>query len=160
VIQQVRGEVSRVVSELRQSVFDLRNDVDDDRNIAERLHALAGHIGVRSELNVHVSVEGLPERLPREVEGHLMRIAQEALNNARKHSGAANVWLTARFDTEGVHLEITDDGRGLGAPRSDSFGLAIMLERANGIGADLSISDCINGVGTSVVVDLRRRTAS
>lgn len=159
-IQQVRGEVSRVVSELRQSVFDLRNDVDEDRNIAEGLHALAGHIGARSELNVHVSIEGLPERLPREVEGHLMRIAQEALNNARKHSGAANVWMTARFETDGVHLEITDDGRGLGVPRSDSYGLAIMRERASGIGADLSISDCINGVGTSVVVELKRRTAS
>ncbi|MGN6723089.1 MAG: sensor histidine kinase [Marmoricola sp.] len=159
-IQQVRGEVSRVVSELRQSVFDLRNDVDEDRNLAEGLHALAGHIGTRSDLNVHVSIEGFPERLPREVEGHLMRIAQEALNNARKHSGATNVWLTARFDSEGVHLEITDDGRGMGVPREDSYGLTIMRERATGIGAELSISDCINGVGTSVVVDLRRRTAS
>ena len=159
-IQQVRGEVSRVVSELRQSVFDLRNDVDEDRNLAEGLHALAGHIGTRTEINVHVSIEGLPERLPREVEGHLMRIAQEALNNARKHSGAANVWLTARFDGEGVHLEITDDGRGMGIPRTDSYGLAIMRERATEIGADLTISDCINGVGTNVVVDLRRRTAS
>ncbi|GAC1383132.1 MAG: hypothetical protein NVSMB48_15560 [Marmoricola sp.] len=159
-IQKVRGEISRVVSELRQSVFDLRNDVDDDRNLAEGLHALAGHIGTRSEINVHVSIEGLPERLPREVEGHLMRIAQEALNNARKHSGAANVWVNAQFDGDGVHLEITDDGRGLGIPRADSYGLTIMRERATGIGADLTISDCINGVGTSVVVDLRRRTAS
>ena len=159
-IQQVRGEVSRVVSELRQSVFDLRNDVDEDRNLAEGLHALAGHIGARSELNVHVSIEGLPERLPREVEGHLMRIAQEALNNARKHSGATNVWLSARFNGESVRLEITDDGRGMGVPREDSYGLTIMRERATGIGAELSISDCINGIGTSVVVDLRRRTAS
>lgn len=159
-ISQVRGEVSRVVSELRQSVFDLRNDIDDERNLAEGLHVLAGNVGARSELNAHVSIEGTPERLPREVEGHLLRIAQEALNNARKHSGATNVWVTARFETGGVHLEVTDDGRGLGIPRADSYGLSIMRERAEGIGAELSISDCMNGIGTSVVVDLQPRAAS
>jgi nitrate/nitrite-specific signal transduction histidine kinase len=48
----------------------------------------------------------------------------------------------------------------MGLPREDSYGLTIMRERATGIGAELTISDCMNGIGTSVVVDLRRRTAS
>jgi nitrate/nitrite-specific signal transduction histidine kinase len=64
------------------------------------------------------------------MEAELLRIAQEAVNNARKHAGADNLWVTCRVHPPDAELVIEDDGRGLGMGRADSYGLEVMRERA------------------------------
>jgi signal transduction histidine kinase len=76
------------------------------------------------------------------VSGHLYRIAQEALNNAVKHSHARTVTIRLAVDGRRLVLEIADDGHGLGRPRErrGGLGLGVMEHRASAIGGDLSVS--------------------
>jgi signal transduction histidine kinase len=73
---------------------------------------------------------------------HLYRIAQEAINNALKHSNAKNVTIRITQNATSVLLEIVDDGAGLpkGASANQGLGLGVMRYRANVIGAELTVS--------------------
>jgi signal transduction histidine kinase len=106
----------------------------------------------RSQLPVSVSAEG-EGKLPPDVQIALYRIAQEALNNVAKHSGASRCTLTVRWDSVGARLTVTDDGRGFDPERisQDHLGLGIMRERAQAIGAALRIAGD-PGRGTTVEV--------
>jgi signal transduction histidine kinase len=157
-LDKVRGEIRRVVNELRHSVFDLRHDVGGSRGLGESLSTIAQHIGARSTMAVHVSLDEANERLSPDVEAQLVRIAQEAMNNARKHADAANLWLRCRVAPPAAEVEIADDGRGLGERTADSHGLQIMHERAERIDAELEITSPTTGRGgTRVVVRLPAR---
>jgi signal transduction histidine kinase len=82
--------------------------------------------------------------------GHLFRIAQEAVNNAIKHSGATELALRWEEKAGGFRLEISDNGRGLPKDGGSGMGLGIMGYRARTIGAQLTI-ESRPGKGTSVV---------
>ena len=112
-------------------------------------------VGARSALTVHLTLDVAPTRLRGEVETELFRIAQEAITNARKHSGATNLWVDCRIQPPQARISVSDDGNGLGAPRDDSYGMKIMRERAARIGASLDISairDAPSTSGTSITV--------
>jgi two-component system sensor histidine kinase UhpB len=80
--------------------------------------------------------------ISQEANNHLYRIAQEALNNALKHSGARVVKIQLSIDRSTVSLRISDDGHGVDAQISSSFGMGMrtMRDRAAAIGGRLSIS--------------------
>jgi signal transduction histidine kinase len=103
---------------------------------------------------VHFSLEESTARLPAAVEAELLRIAQEAITNARKHAGAQNLWVSCEIDPPYARIEVSDDGTGIGPVRTDGrYGLAIMAERAERIRGQLEITPRISG-GTSVAVVL------
>jgi len=73
---------------------------------------------------------------------HLYRIAQEALTNVARHSGATGAQLALTVAARSYCLEVADDGRGIGAPRPRTgLGLRIMAYRADIIGATLAIDN-------------------
>jgi signal transduction histidine kinase len=152
-VARLRKEVSRVVAELRNSVFDLRNDVGSTQGVGQSLASFARHVGSHSDLTVHVTLDESTVRLRPRVESELLRIAQEAINNARRHSGGNNLWVDCRIHPPLAEISVVDDGDGLGAGRDDSHGLKIMRERADRIGADLVVqSPARDGRGTRVTV--------
>lgn len=91
---------------------------------------------------------------------HLYRIAQEAVNNAVKHSGARHVEIRLSAAEDGLELEVRDDGRGIKAKpgRAGGMGLHIMDYRARTIGGSLDIQD--TGCGTSVSCRAPNREAN
>jgi signal transduction histidine kinase len=129
-LRSLRREITRIVSELRLSIFDLRSEVDVHGGLGAALSEYVRSVGQQSELTVHLSLDEAATRLPAETEAELLRIAQEAITNARKHAEAANLWVTLVVDPPSALLRVEDDGRGLGSGRHDSFGLQIMRERA------------------------------
>ncbi len=155
-LRELRIELTKVVSDLRLSIFDLRSGVDATAGLGAALSDYVRRVGSRSEMTVHLTLDEAPDRLRRDVESELLRIAQEAITNARKHSGAENLWVNCRVHPPSVWLEIRDDGDGLGTGRDDSYGIHIMRERAERISANLQIdgdpSRC--GRGTRVIVTL------
>jgi len=154
-LNALRAELSRVVSELRLSIFDLRSDVSP--GLGSALSDYVRQVGARSGLTVHLTLDESPTRLRPEVEAELLRIAQEAITNARKHAEATNLWVDCRISPPYARIEVADDGRGLGRARDDSYGLGIMKERAARISADLRISDSAAASsqgGTRVVVTI------
>ena len=88
--------------------------------------------------------------------GHLFRIAQEAVNNAVKHSGASQVLVRLVREDGLMRLEISDNGRGIpnSMGPSQGIGLQIMRQRASVIGAELELRSR-TGSGTTVRCELR-----
>jgi signal transduction histidine kinase len=153
----LRSEVSRIISELRLSIFDLRREIGPGASLTSVLADHARHVGATTGIAVHLELSEAPARLRPGVESEILRIAQEAIANARRHSKARNLWVTCLVDAPEVYLRVDDDGRGLLPPRDDSFGLSIMQERAERAGCQLSVNDRPGG-GTSV--EVQRLTAA
>lgn len=148
---RLRAELTRVVTELRYSIFDLRREIGPGASLTSALAEHARHVGESSGITVHLELSETPRRLRAQVESELFRIAQEAIANARKHARAQNLWVTCLVDAPDVYLRIEDDGRGMRPGRDDSFGLAIMSERAERAACCLVITARAGG-GTTVVV--------
>ncbi|MFJ6196294.1 GAF domain-containing sensor histidine kinase [Micromonospora sp. NPDC092111] len=139
-LRTLRGEVTRVITELRLSLFELRSEVDRHGGLAAAIAEYARTVGASGGLRVHLSLDESTARLPAATEAELLRIAQEAVTNARKHAGAANLWVTCEVDPPYAQIEVSDDGHGIGDQRTDGhYGLAIMAERAERIRGRLEI---------------------
>ena len=149
--ESLRSEITRIVTEVRYSIFDLRHTVSDHR-LSVALTDYVHQLGQGTDIEVHVSLEESGPPLAPRVESELLRIAQEALGNVRKHARADNVWLTFVSDGTSVRLEIADDGVGNARPRDQHWGLQTMQERAAGIGAALTIT---SGADSGTVVSLQ-----
>lgn len=79
----------------------------------------------------------------------LYRIAQEAVNNAIKHSRAKEIVVSLKRDAAGLELSVHDNGRGLAKSRQPGMGLRVMRHRASVIGAELTV-ETKSGKGTTV----------
>jgi signal transduction histidine kinase len=152
-LKALRSEISRVIGELRHSIFDLRSEVQSTTGLGTALSDYVRQVGAGSDLTVHLVLDETPIRLPIDAETELLRIAQEAITNARKHANAQHLWVTCQVDPPRASLRVEDDGDGLGVPRPDSFGLEVMRERAQRIGAQLIVSNREGG-GTAVSVTI------
>ena len=140
------------MSELRLSIFDLRSEVDVHGGLGAALSEYVRSVGQQSNMTVHLSLDEAATRLPAETEAELLRIAQEAITNARKHAGAQNLWVSCEIDPPYARIEVSDDVAGIGPHRPEGrFGLAIMAERAERIRGQLEIKPRSSG-GTSVAV--------
>lgn len=85
--------------------------------------------------------------------GHLYRIAQEAVNNALKHSGARRIVIRLRPEEDRLRLEVADDGAGFSRKKSSGVGLGVMRHRAGVIGAELTV-DSKPGAGVTIICRL------
>jgi len=140
------------LAEARAAIAGLRPFVLDDLGLGPGLESLG-----RSVAGVEVEVEVEPVELPGHVEVALYRIAQEALQNVVKHAEATVALVRLGPTEDGVRLVVTDDGHGFdedtiaGAEDRHSYGLVGIRERAELIGASLTIVSR-PGTGTTVEV--------
>jgi signal transduction histidine kinase len=159
-LHELREHLTRLVSELRLSIFDLRAGVDESVGLSRTLGDYAQRVGKQSGLVVTVSADESPHRLPLATEVEILRIVQEAVTNVRRHAYANHLWLTVVVDPPNAHVVVADDGRGLGRPRPDSMGITGMKERAGRIGATLTVGNRPEGSGTMVELLLETRLRS
>jgi signal transduction histidine kinase len=156
-LRTLREEVTRVITELRLSLFELRSDVDRHGGLGTAIADYARTVGAAGGMRVHLSLDEAGARLPAAVEGELLRIAQEAVTNARKHSRAENLWVTCEVDPPFARVEVSDDGQGMPIrTRDGSYGMSIMAERASRVRATLDIAArAPHGTTVSVVLAAR-----
>lgn len=115
--------------------------------------ALRRLAGTDAELRVRGA---LPE-VPAGTAHHILSITSEALENARRHAGASRVTVTARASGRELTLTVEDDGRGLPPDARHvpgRYGLLGMEERAEAIGARLTVAARRPGPGTTVALYL------
>lgn len=154
------GRVEQIEQVARQNLAEARALVAAfgpadlaDATLAEALGRLAERFAAQTGVAVTLS-PGTQEAaggLPRDAQVALLRAAQEALANVRRHAGATHVALgLARADDE-VTLAVVDDGRGIDAGTPEGNGLRGMRERARGAGGDLAV-DSAPGAGTRLRV--------
>jgi signal transduction histidine kinase len=151
-LRDLRGELTRVVADLRLSIFDLRSDVSPTNGLGSALSDYVRQVGTRSGLTVHLTLHEAPTRLSPAVEAELLRIAQEAITNTRKHASAKNLWVDCWTDPPQAKLVVRDDGTGIRVGREDSYGISIMRERAQRIDATLEIGNVAGPSGPAGTV--------
>jgi signal transduction histidine kinase len=156
----LRRQVRTAVTEVRETLYDLRTDVRLDGSMAATLSEFLERVGERSNLVVHLETTepvALPVRLARE----LWHIAQEAIINVERHAQATDLWVEWQCDGSSAFLSVRDNGTGFGASsgRQDSYGLRGLRERAAGIGAVIEI-DSVHGQGTTVLTRLQDENLS
>ncbi len=147
-----RGYVREGLADARQSIWALRSQDSGETTLPVRLRRMveaAGGNGVRSGFSIYGAYRPLPPGTEREI----LRVAQEAIHNVKKHAGAKNLFVQLEYGPGEIALEVRDDGLGFAAGVGESvlghYGLTGMKERAAAIGGTLEVAS-EPGAGTTV----------
>jgi signal transduction histidine kinase len=157
-LDRARQQVRHGLAEARRYVWDLRSPALENNDLPTALSETARRVTNETAIQAQVEVNGTFRPLPPLVQDNLLRIGQEAMNNAVQHAQAQRIFVNLVFDARRVQLSVRDDGRGFdnqaaGNGRAGHFGLIGMRERAEQIGGTLSIHST-EGSGTEVVADV------
>ncbi|MET4926994.1 GAF domain-containing sensor histidine kinase [Streptomyces sp. PSRA5] len=155
-LQQVADLAAEAADELRAAVVELRPAALDEDGL---VHTLRAHIQVLDRAHsAHVTFDSCGVRaLPASQEEAMLRVAQEALHNALRHSGAERVDVTVARRGQGAVLSVTDDGKGF-EPRTvrragRHLGLVSMRDRSSGVGGRLTVQSA-PGQGTTIEMEV------
>ena len=158
-LRQLRERISTIVGEVRSSVQSLRTEIGASQSLGTAISGLARQLSASSSIPIHVTIDEGPTRLRTEVEAELLRIAQEAMTNAVRHSVATTIEVFCRVHAPDAEIVVRDDGEGLRPGRHDSQGIDIMHERARLAGAELRLEEATPH-GTVVTVRVTHRPPS
>ncbi len=157
---EVRAQLDNLKSVAEQTFQSVRNialllrpSMLDDLGLAAALEWQGREVSRRSQLEVSVESESVPEDLPDEYKITVYRLVQEALNNAVRHSGARNAKVEARREANSILVRVIDDGRGFDAVRSRGMGILGMEERVKRLGGTLRV-ESQPGKGATVTAEL------
>jgi PAS domain S-box-containing protein len=155
--ERLQGAVDAVrhgAQGLREVVYDLRMEDGEDRPFTEVVESVVRRNRMLSrdaEVKLEVG-EGVPRAPLGETATQVSRVIQEALTNARKHSGAKRISVSVRMEGDDLLAEITDDGIGFEPAVPQGVGLASMRERAALLGGELEVE---NGEGRGTTVRIK-----
>jgi signal transduction histidine kinase len=159
-IRELQQSTGEVIKRVRRFSQDLRPSILDDLGLLPTLEELTANLDRQDGLDAEFYVKGEERRLSSEMELTLFRIAQEALNNVRKHAEATRVVTTVEMSDSVVTMTVADNGKGFHPPTltdhptaAGKLGLIGMHERARLLGGSLSV-DSAPGEGTRVVVNV------
>jgi signal transduction histidine kinase len=138
-LQILRERLSSVVGEVRASVRTLRTSVGENESLGTAIGSLARHLSGGSGVPIQVTLDESTQRLRPDVEAELLRITQEAMTNAVRHSAATLIEVQCTVAPPLAEIIVADDGRGILGRREDSHGLEIMAERARLVEARFSV---------------------
>ena len=155
-LDRVRLLIRHGIAEARRYVWDLRSQALDNSDLPTALKETAQRLTLERNVEAQVQVGGVFRQLPRPVEDNLLRIAQEAINNALAHANPEHVVVNLTFDINRVQLSVRDDGRGFDPAvvnQNGHFGLVGMRERAQRIGGTFKIVSSAE-TGTEVLIEV------
>ena len=152
-LNKTREYVREGLADARQSIWALRTQDVEETTLPVRIGRLAdaaGGEGLAAQFNVF----GAYRPLAAETEREILRIAQEAIHNVKKHAGAQRLSVQLRYEPAAIVVEVSDDGKGGAADQRDTpaqgaFGLTGMRERAVAIRGALEVNS-VAGEGTTV----------
>ena len=149
-----RELVRSSLDEARRTVWNLRAQTLEENGLPGALDRLGRQLTEDCRLAFNFHVEGVARTLPADVENNLLRIGQEAITNAVRHSNARQMTLTLIFQADVVRLCVSDNGRGFDSAnihpsRHGGFGLPGLRERAQAMHAQLEVHST-PGKGTRI----------
>ncbi len=136
--------VARVLDQVRNVSNLLRPQALDDLGLTAALRAMIEDFGTRTRVDVAFAADDR-ETWPSEPAVALYRVAQEALTNVARHSGAQHAWVDLRASDGVARLVVEDDGQGLRADHSPHMGLLGMKERVGSAGGELTLGPSRRG---------------
>lgn len=160
-LEELRGEIRKCLTSVRQIIFDMRPMALDDLGLPQAVEQLITLFGERGKLHGTFSLEGNYYALPKHVEIAVFRIVQEALNNVAQHARTDKVRVRMHYTSQALTVLIADEGIGFMPDRVDEpeddesdgaldmesqrrrrgrhFGMIGMEERAKLIGAEIQV---------------------
>lgn len=158
-LEQLRHDVDNVQEETRRFIQGLRPPLLDELGLTASLKWLVRETTEELRIEANVDIKDGRKRLNEVEELNLFRIAQEALNNIKKHAQATRVELSLEFPKSKFGLRIADNGVGFSMPpqyqlaREEKFGLIGMTERARLIGGTIQFESVV-GNGTVITAEM------
>jgi signal transduction histidine kinase len=161
-LDQARHTARESLAQARRLVWALRPDLLEGASLTTALERVVARWSRDNGVAARANTTGTPYRLPAEVEVTLLRAAQEALANIRKHAQASQVAVTLSYMGDLVVLDVQDDGLGfcpegpVAPPAGQArggFGLTAMRERVEQLGGTLLIESA-PGEGTTLVIEV------
>jgi signal transduction histidine kinase len=143
---------------LHRSVWGLRSRAEEHFNLTNALLTSGRQITGTGGMRIEIETAGEAAALSEVAEENLLRIGQEAITNAVKHSGARAVKINLEFNPRKVILQVKDDGQGFApetcaGPKDGHFGLLGIRERTERLGGQVWIVSA-PGQGASVRVEI------
>jgi signal transduction histidine kinase len=161
-LEQIGHTARESLSEARRLVWALRPETLEYASLPEALTRITGRFSEETGILATTSVTGEPDSLTPEAEVTLLRAAQEALANVRKHAKARRVAMTLSYMDDVIALDVRDDGVGFnttrspalpGSPDRSGLGLTGMHERVTELGGKLQVESS-PGKGTTLAIEL------
>lgn len=145
---KVKEIAQGALNEIRHFIFDLRPMTLQDLGLIATLKKIVHNPGGKFNTKAELVIEGSERDLNPAVELAIFRIAQESLNNIRKHANANQAWIHLKYLEDKVVLIVEDNGTGFDVKKTkekrneeyNSFGLIGMQERADDIGGTLQVT--------------------
>ncbi len=153
-LKQLAAKIRALANDIHRASRQLHPAILDELGLEAALREESEGFSKQTGISVQFHADNAPETLSTEVSLCLYRVAQEALRNVHKHSGASSVDLSLEGNSEGVAVRVSDNGRGFDLEtgrKKGGLGLISMEERCRLVGGKLSIRSA-RGEGTTVEV--------
>jgi signal transduction histidine kinase len=138
-IEKARDLAQESLDQARRSVSALRMGVLANSTLLEAIEQTGRQMVGESRVQFETRLEGAPYPLTEPREAHLFRIAQEALTNAVRHSGADRITVRLAYQPGSLVLEIEDNGHGMSDDAGRGFGVEGIRERVRQLGGQIDI---------------------
>jgi len=152
-VELIRATARENLAEARVMVADLAPAALDDSSLPAAVRRLADRLSAERGIAVTVHIGGELPALGMASDVVLLRAAQEALANVRKHSQASTVRVELSAAERGVRFSVADDGVSLANDHAEGFGLRGMKARVAQVGGTMSVSQTPGG-GVTVGVEV------
>jgi signal transduction histidine kinase len=137
-LEKARALARRSLDEARRSILLLRSSDLHDSDLLTAIEKVGRHLLVDESIQLEAVREGEAYKLSDEIETELLRVGQEAVTNAIRHSGATRIKVSLRYLPHEVMLRISDDGKG-SLPDAPGLGMRGMEERMQRVHGHLEI---------------------
>jgi signal transduction histidine kinase len=141
-LSALRDRAVHTLEQVRTTMFVLRPLILETQGLRAALESYVERLQNAEEMNVHLSVRGLEERLPQRIEETCFAVIHEAINNVRKHAHGADAWIVVERRPKDLIVAIRDNGKGFDLAqiearydRMGKLGMLNMRERAEVLGA-------------------------
>ena len=139
-LSDIREHVSKTISEVREMLYNLRTGRDGQNSLSDTVQEFADRVSARAHLQVTCDFTA-PVIDDAFVTNEIWEMIKEAILNAERHSQASELVISTSINEENWEVSIADNGIGLKSAdkRHDAYGMTGMLERAESLGAEISI---------------------
>jgi signal transduction histidine kinase len=152
-LDNIRKFADSSVNSIRDIALLLRPSMLDDLGLMPALEWQAREVSRRSGVKIAVAADNVSDSLPDEMRTCIYRVAQEALQNVFRHSGAKSAVVTVRQDAGSLVLSVEDDGSGFDPERTRGLGMLGMEERVRQLGGRFEVQSA-PGKGTVLKVTI------
>jgi PAS domain S-box-containing protein len=155
-IEEIRQHCAKIARDVQALSHKLHSSKLEYLGVGAAIRSFCYEFCQQYDASIQFAEENVPNSLPRDISLSLFRVTQEALQNALKHSGVSQFWVSLRGTADEIQLEVGDEGVGFdlaAALREKGLGLVSMQERVHLVHGILTIKSTGKG-GTKILVSV------